>query len=67
MELKKSLSLTSKLKKIMFVDDKLVDENGEFIDLLAILKQFYGEEHPFDLSVSSKEEEIIEYEEELIL
>lgn len=67
MELKKSLSLTSKIKKIMFHEGKLVDEYGEFIDILAILNQFYGEDQPFDLSASSKTDEIIEYEEQLEL
>lgn len=64
MDVKKSTVWKGQLKKLQFNDGKIVDEHGEIVDLIAILQQFY-EDKVFEISVSAKEEEIIEYEEEM--
>ena len=42
-----------------FEGNELIDENGEVIDLNKHMKAAYGEKS-FDLSVTAKEEELIE-------
>ena len=59
MEFKKTEQLNSKIKGMRVIDNEFVDENGELINLLQILKNAYGTK-PFDLSVTSKQEELIE-------
>lgn len=66
MDVKKSTIWKGALKKLQFNDGQIVDEHGEIIDLINILRQFY-EDKVFEISVSAKEEEIIEYEEELVI
>lgn len=59
MELKRTTKLDGKLKGLHFENNDLVDENGEIIDLNKHLKAAY-EDRYFDLSVTTKDEEIIE-------
>lgn len=61
MELKRTTKLDGKLKSLHFEYNDLVDENGEIIDLHRYLRAAYGDKY-FDLSVSAKEEEIVEVE-----
>ena len=60
-ELKKTTKFDGKLKALHFEGDVLIDENGEVIDIAKYLQAAY-ENRYFDLSVTSKEEEIIEVE-----
>ena len=62
MEIKKTVKYDGKLKGIRIVDKNVVDENGEVIDLIAMLAKAY-EDKSFDLSTTTKEEEIIELDE----
>ena len=66
MVVKKKTTWNGKLQKLQISEGKLVDENGEVVEIMDMLQQFYGDK-VFDLSVSAKEEEEIEYEEELEL
>ena len=66
MVVKKKTTWNGKLQKLQISEGKLVDENGEIVEIMDMLQQFYGDKI-FDLSVSAKEEEEIEYEEELKL
>jgi hypothetical protein len=59
MELKKVTKWDGKLKDLRFEGDVLIDENGEVIDLNKHMKAAYGDK-TFDLSVTAKEEEIVE-------
>lgn len=59
MEIKKSLTYNGKLKGVSFVNGQLIDEDGIIIDLMTILKNVYGEK-PFDISTSSKTEQLID-------
>ena len=61
MEIKKSITYNGKLKGISFVNGKLVDEDGVVIQLMTILQNVYGDK-PFDLSTSTKTEQIIDAE-----
>ena len=58
-ELKRTTKLDGKLKGLHFENDLLIDENGEVIDIAKHLKAAY-EDRYFDLSVTTKEEEILE-------
>lgn len=59
MEFKKTEQLNSKIKGMRIMDDNFVNEDGEIVNLVQILKNAYGMT-PFDLSVTSKSEELIE-------
>ena len=59
--IKKSVSWNGKLKKLQLNGDKIVDEYGEIVDLISVLQQFYQDKE-FEISISAKEEEIMEYE-----
>lgn len=61
MEIKRTTKWDGKLKALHFEGDALIDENGEVLDLMAHLKSAYDGKM-FDLSTTSKEEEIIESE-----
>lgn len=61
MELKKTTKFDGKLKGLHFEDNALIDDNGEVIDIAKHLKAAYGSRY-FDLSVTAKEEEILEIE-----
>lgn len=61
LEVKKTTKYDGKLKSIRVINGNIVDENGEVIDLISALSRAYGE-NMFDLSTTSKEEEIIDIE-----
>lgn len=62
MELKKLLNMMVKLKGLHMVDEQLVDMDGEIIDILDIFEKAYGDK-PFDMSTTTKTEEIINLDE----
>ena len=64
MDVKKMTTWKGTLKKLQFHEGQIVDEHGEIVDLIGILKTFY-EDKMFEISVSAKEEELLEYEEEM--
>ena len=59
MEVKKTIKYDGKLKGIRVINDNIVDADGEIIDLVSVLSKVYGEKS-FDLSTTTKEEEIID-------
>jgi hypothetical protein len=59
MEIKKSITYNGKLKGVSFVDGRLIDEDGEIIELMYILQNVYGDK-PFDISTTSKTEQLID-------
>lgn len=61
LELKKTTKWDGKLKGIRIEDGQVVNVDGEIIDLISILEKCYEDKY-FDLSVTSKEEEIIPVE-----
>lgn len=62
MEAKRTIKTDMKLKDIRIKNNQIVDfETGEVINLLANLSEIYGEE-PFTMSVTAKEEEILDVE-----
>lgn len=61
MELKKTVKYDGKLKGVHIVDENIVDSDGMVLDLISVLKKAYGE-MPFDLSTTTKTEEIIDTE-----
>lgn len=61
MDVKKTVKWDGKLKGLHFEGNELIDENGEIIDLNKHMKAAYGNK-TFDLSVTAKEEEILEIE-----
>ena len=66
MIVKKKTTWNGKLSKLQIHENNIIDENGEIVDLIDYLEQFYGDK-VFEISVSAKEEEELEYEEELVL
>ena len=60
-EIKKITKWDGKLKGLHFEGNELVDENGEIINLNEYMKTAYIDKR-FDLSVTAKEEEILELE-----
>lgn len=66
LEIKRTTKWDGKMKALHFEDDVLVNEDGEIIDLHKHLKAAYGDRY-FDFSVTSKEEELIEVDEEMDL
>ena len=61
MELKKTTKIDGKLKDLHFKGNALIDENGEVIDIAKYLKAAYGDKC-FNLSTTTKEEEILDVE-----
>lgn len=59
MELKKTVKYDGKIKGLHIVDGNLVNNEGEIINIIDILTKAYGEK-PFDLSTTTKTEEIID-------
>ena len=59
MELKRTTKLDGKLKGLHFENNLLIDGDGEIIDIVKHLKAAYEDKY-FDLSVTAKEEEILE-------
>lgn len=62
MEIKKTTKYDGKLKNCSVQEGELVDENGAIIDIVALLGQAYGDKF-FDISTTTKTEEIILLEE----
>ena len=62
-ELKRTTKWDGKLKNLHYEGNVLINEDGEVIDLNGHLRAAY-EDRSFDLSVSAKEEELIEIEAE---
>lgn len=62
MEIKKTTQFAGKMKNLHFERTDLLDEDGCVIDLVALLRGAYTGKN-FDLSVTSKTEEIIDTEE----
>lgn len=60
-EIKKITKWDGKLKGLHFEGNELIDENGEIINLNEYMKTAYADKY-FDLSVTAKEEEILELE-----
>lgn len=63
LELKKTTKWDGKLKGIRIENDEVVDGDGVIIDLVDVLKKAYGDS-TFDLSTTTKLEEIIDLEDE---
>lgn len=59
MELKKTVKYDGKIKGLHIVDGNLVNNEGEIINIIDVLTKAYGEK-PFDLSTTTKTEEIID-------
>lgn len=59
MDIKKTVKYDGKFRGLHFEENELIDENGEVIDLNKHMKAAYGDKY-FDLSTSSKEEEMLE-------
>lgn len=59
MELKKTTKWDGKLKDVRIVNDQLMDSDGCIIDIIDILSKAYGD-LAFTISVSAKQEEIID-------
>lgn len=59
MELKKTTKFDGKLKALHFEGDTLVNEDGEIIELEKYLHKAFGDKY-FDISTTTKEEELIE-------
>lgn len=60
-EIKKVTKWDGKLKGLHFEGNILIDENGEIINLNDYMKAAYADK-VFDVSVTAKEEEILEVE-----
>lgn len=63
MELKKTVKYDGKLKGLHICDGQCIDNEGEVIDLMAILEKAYAD-RLFDLSTTTKTEEIIDLDED---
>ena len=61
MDFKKQISYSGKIKGLQIVNNKFIDSDGEVLDLVAVLCNFYGN-MIFDLSTSAKSEETIDTE-----
>ena len=59
LELKKTTKWDGKLKGIRIEDGQIVDGDGVIIDLVDVLQKAYGDSI-FDLSTTTKMEEIID-------
>ena len=64
MELKKTVKYDGKIKAVHIVDGNIVDSDGVVINLVSILEKAYGE-NLFDISTTTKTEEIIDIDEEV--
>ena len=58
MELKKTVKFDGKIKGVHIIEGMLIDQDGVTIDILDVLEKAYGEK-PFDISTTTKTEEII--------
>ena len=62
MDFKKQTTYSGKIKELRIVDGRFIDKEGEIINLAEILGSVYSNNMPFDLSTTSKEEEMIDIE-----
>lgn len=62
MELKKTVKFDGKIKGVHIIEGMLIDQDGVTIDILDVLEKAYGEK-PFDISTTTKTEEIINLDE----
>lgn len=60
-ELKRTTKWDGKIKGLHFEGNELIDENGEIVNLNEWMRTAYSDKC-FDLSVTAKEEEILELE-----
>ena len=60
-EVKRTTKWDGKIKGLHFEGSTLIDENGEVVNLNEWMKAAYSD-RTFDLSVTAKEEEILEVE-----
>ena len=65
MEIKRTTKWDGKLKGLHFEGNDLIDENGEVIDLNKHMKAAYAD-RTFDLSVTAKEEEIVDVDVDVV-
>ena len=65
MEIKKITKWDGKIKGLHFEGNDLIDENGEVIDLNKHMKAAYAD-RTFDLSVTAKEEEIVDVDVDVV-
>ena len=65
MEIKKVIKWDGKIKGLHFEGNDLIDENGEVIDLNKYMKAAYAD-RTFDLSVTAKEEEIVDVDVDVV-
>lgn len=65
MEIKRTTKWDGKIKGLHFEGNDLIDENGEVIDLNKHMKAAYADK-PFDLSVTAKEEEIVDVDVDVV-
>lgn len=59
MEVKITKKWDGKLKGLRFEESSLIDENGEVINLNELLYTVYADKY-FDLSVTAKEEQMVD-------
>lgn len=62
MELKKTTKWDGKLKGVRIVNNQVMDSDGVIVDLIDILSKAYGDA-TFDISTTTKLEEIIDLDE----
>ena len=59
-EVKKTNQIATKLKNIMITGNTVIDEDGDMVNLVAALKNVFGEGATFNLSASNKVEDSFE-------
>ena len=59
-EVKKTNQTATKLKNIMITGNTVIDEDGDMVNLVAALKNAFGEGATFNLSASNKVEDSFE-------
>lgn len=62
MELKKTTKWDGKLKGVRIVNNQVVDSDGVIVDLIDVLSKAYSDDI-FDISTTTKIEEIIDLDE----
>lgn len=62
MELKKTTKWDGKLKGVRIVNNQIVDSDGVIVDLIDVLSKAYSDAI-FDISTTTKVEEIIDLDE----
>lgn len=59
MDVKKTIKFDGKLKAVHMMNGKVIDMNGEVVDILNDFEKTYGD-IPFDISTTTKIEEAID-------